>query len=92
MLEVAFLASHLLWMTRRSELGLLHEMITTRAARAMNLDAYGLAAGCRANLVVLNQADLTDALRFHEPPRVVISHGQVVDSGRMRDMAQVADE
>jgi len=92
MLEVAFLASHLLWMTRRSDLGLLHEMITTRAARAMNLSGYGLAAGCRANLVVLNQADLTDALRFHEPARIVISHGQVVDSGRMRDMAQVADE
>ena len=92
MLEVAFLASHLLWMTRRSELGLLHEMITTRAARAMNLQGYGLAAGCRANLVVLNQADLTDVLRFHEPPRVVISHGQVVDMSRMRQLAHLADE
>ncbi|HLG79478.1 MAG TPA: amidohydrolase family protein [Bradyrhizobium sp.] len=90
MLEVAFLASHLLWMTRRGELGTLYEMITTGAARAMNLEGYGLAAGCRANLVVLNQADLTDALRFHEPPRIVVSHGRVVDLGRMRDLAQVA--
>jgi cytosine deaminase len=92
MLEVAFLASHLLWMTRRSELALLHEMITTRAARAMNLQGYGLAVECRANLVILNQADLTDALRFHEPPRIVISQGKVVDSARMREIADMADE
>ena len=90
MLEVAFLASHLLWMTRRGELGTLYEMITTRAARAMNLEGYGLATGCRANLVVLDQADLTDILRFHEPPRIVISHGRVVDVRRMRELAQVA--
>jgi cytosine/creatinine deaminase len=88
MLEVAFLASHLLWMTRRHELDTLQEMITTRAARAMNLESYGLAAGCRANLVVLNQGDLTNALRFHESPRFVISQGRVVDALRMRELAQ----
>jgi cytosine/creatinine deaminase len=63
-------------------------MITTRAARAMNLESYGLAAGCRANLVVLNQGDLTNALRFHESPRFVISQGRVVDALRMRELAQ----
>jgi cytosine/creatinine deaminase len=90
MLEVAFLASHLLWMTRRNEIGMLHEMVTTRAARAMNLEGYGLAVGCQANLLVLNQSDLADALRFHEPPRVVISHGRVVDLVRMRELARIA--
>ena len=90
MLEVAFLASHLLWMTRRPELEMLHEMITTRSARAINLESYGLAAGCRANLVVLNQSDLADCLRFHEPPRIVISHGRAVDTAAMRELAQLA--
>ena len=90
MLEVAFLASHLLWMTRRHELDVLHEMITTRAAQAINLEDHGLAIGRRADLVVLDQADLTDALRFHEPPRCVISHGRVVDIRRMRELAQAA--
>jgi cytosine deaminase len=90
MLEVAFLASHLLWMTRRPELDMLHEMITTSGARATNLSSYGVATGCRANLVLLNQADITEALRFHEPPRIVISHGRVVDTCRMRELAQVA--
>ncbi|WP_024510802.1 amidohydrolase family protein, partial [Bradyrhizobium sp. ARR65] len=72
MLEVAFLASHLLWMTKRREIEALHEMITTRAAKAINLGRYGLEAGCEANLVVLHQSDVADALRFHEPPRLVV--------------------
>jgi len=88
MLEVAFLAAHLLWMTRRNDFATLHDMITKRGASAMGLDGYGLGLGCRANLVVLNQDGLTDALRFHEPPRVVISHGRVVDAARMRRLAQ----
>jgi cytosine deaminase len=88
MLEVAFLAAHLLWMTRRNDLATLHDMITKRGASAMGLDGYGLGLGCRANLVVLNQDGLTDALRFHEPPRVVISHGRVVDAAHMRRLAQ----
>ena len=85
MLEVAFLASHLLWMTKQHEIDMLHEMITTRAASAMNLRGYGLEAGCQANLVVLDHPDVTEALRHHAPPRLVISHGCVVDAGRLRD-------
>jgi cytosine deaminase len=85
MLEVAFLASHLLWMTRQHEIDTLYDMITTRAARAMNLTGYGLQPGCRANLVVLDHPDLTEALRYHAPPRLVISHGRVVDVERLRD-------
>lgn len=89
MLEVAFLAAHLLWMTKKSELDVLYDMITTRAATAMNLERYGLGLGCAANLVVLDQADVTEALRFHTPPRIVISHGRIVDADRMRTLAQM---
>jgi cytosine/creatinine deaminase len=88
MLEIAFLAAHLLWMTRRDEFGTLYDMITTCGASAMRLNGYGLGPGCRANLVVLNQNGLADALRFHEPPSVVISHGRVIDAARMRTLAQ----
>jgi cytosine deaminase len=90
MLEVAFLASHLLWMTKKSEFETLYDMITTRAATAINLERYGLGLGCAANLVVLEQADVTEALRFHAPPSIVISHGRVVDTDRMRALAQTA--
>jgi cytosine deaminase len=79
MLEVAFLASHLLWMTTRQEMETLYDMITVNAARAMNLQGYGLKVEANANLVVLNQPDVLEALREHSAPRVVISHGKVVN-------------
>src|SRR5258707_15789532 len=36
MLEVAFLAAHLLWMTARAEIEMLYDMVTVAPARAMN--------------------------------------------------------
>jgi cytosine deaminase len=86
--EVAFLAAHLLWMTKEREIDTLYEMITTRGATAMNLAGYGLEAGCAANLVVLDHPDVAEALRFHTPPAAVISHGRLVDAGRMRELAK----
>jgi len=88
--EVAFLASHLLWMTKAREIDTLHEMITTRAATAMNLKGYGLEAGAPANLVVLDHPNVTEALRFHTAPSAVISHGRLVDAERMRDLAKIS--
>ncbi len=41
MLEVAFLASHLLWMTTAAEMETLYDMVTTRAAQAMGLPPPG---------------------------------------------------
>jgi cytosine deaminase len=86
--EVAFLAAHLLWMTRKREIDTLYEMITMRGATAMNLAGYGLEAGCTANLVVLDHPDVAEALRFHTPPAAVISHGRLVDAGRMHELAK----
>ena len=71
MLEVAFLASHLLWMTTRQEMETLYDMITVNAARAMNVKDHELKVGGNANLVVLNQPDVLEALREHSAPKVV---------------------
>jgi cytosine/creatinine deaminase len=87
MLEVAFLASHLLWMMTRQEIEILYDMITVRAAAALNLHDFGLSPGAVANLVVLNAPNLVDALRFHEAPAHVISHGHLVDQTKMRMLA-----
>jgi cytosine/creatinine deaminase len=86
--EVAFLASHLLWMMGEQEIETLHEMITTRAARAINLPRYGLEAGCVASLVVLDHPNVAEAVRFHDEPAVVISHGRPVDLEHMRRLAR----
>jgi cytosine/creatinine deaminase len=87
MLEVAFLASHLLWMMTRREIEKLYDMITVDAAAAINLAHFGLTEGAPASLVVLDQADVVEALRFHGPPVYVISNGRMVDQARMRAFA-----
>jgi len=87
MLEVAFLASHLLWMTTTPELETLYDMITVKASQAMGLVGHELAIGAPAQLVVLEQSSVLDAFRYHTAPQHVISHGQLVDAEQMRQMA-----
>jgi len=82
MLEVAFLASHLLWMTGAAEMETLYDMITTRAADAMNVRPFGLAEGNPAHLVVLGVPSVLEALRGQAAPRYVVSHGKLVAETR----------
>ncbi len=89
MLEVAFLASHLLWMMTRQDVEKLYDMITVDAATAINLPGFRLMQGAVADLVVLNQPDVIEALRFHEPPAHVIKSGALVDQARLRALATV---
>ena len=90
MLEVAFLASHLLWMTGRAEIERLYDMITVDAAKAINLRNFGLAVGKHANLVVLDVPDVIEALRWHAPPTHVVSHGRLLDAATLRKQAGLA--
>jgi len=81
MLEVAFLAAHLLWMTTFEEMEILYDLITTHAARAMSVADFRLEEGCRANLVVLEAESVVDALTHHEAPLHVIKDGREVTPG-----------
>lgn len=83
MLEVAFLASHLLWMTTASDMEILYDMITRRAAQSMGLRDFRLKVGAPAHLVVLGQPNVLEALRYHQAPLHVISHGELVDPARV---------
>ncbi|WP_197535275.1 amidohydrolase family protein [Caldisericum exile] len=74
MLEVAFLASHILWMTTAADMEALYDMITKNPAKAMRINDYGIELGKTANLVVLNAPNVLEALRFYEKPLYVISH------------------
>ena len=78
MLEVAFLASHLMWMTTFEEMEILYDLITTRAAQAMSVKGVELKEGSRANLVVLDAESVWEALTYHEAPRHVIKDGKEV--------------
>ena len=87
MLEVAFLASHLLWMTAREEIDRLYDLVTVDAARAMNVADFALAPGNPAHLVVLGEPNTVEALRNHSAPVHVVSHGAVLDRQRMAALA-----
>jgi len=78
MLEVAFLASHLMWMTTYEEMEILYDLITTNAAKAMAIKEFEMKEGNRANLVVLNAESVWEALTYHEAPLHVIKDGKEV--------------
>jgi cytosine deaminase len=88
LLEVAFLASHLLWMTTRKDMETLYDMITIKAAQAIGLHDFRLEVGVPANLVVLNEPNVLEALRNHEPPAYVIRHGKLVDQEEVEKIGQ----
>jgi cytosine deaminase len=91
MLEVAFLAAHLLWMTTQRELETLYDMITVNAAGAMNISNHSLRVGVPANLVVLGFQNVLESLREHSAPLYVISHGKLVERARMETVARTGE-
>lgn len=78
MLEVAFLASHLLWMMTRQDREKLYDMITFNAAKILRIKNYGLAAGNPADLIMLDAEDLRQAFASHTKPLCVIRNGRVM--------------
>jgi len=60
------------------QLAWLPELITTNPARVLGLDGYGLAEGCRADLVVLDAADAPQAIAEQAEKLYVIKAGRVV--------------
>jgi cytosine deaminase len=89
MLEVAFLNAHLLWMMAGPDMEFLYDMITVNPAAAIGLANHQLAVGSEANLVVLEGDSVAEALRFHAAPRVVVSHGRLIDRKAMKETAAV---
>jgi len=84
MLEVAFLNSHLLWMTTFPEMETLYDMISVNAARAMNVADFGIREGSPAHINVVDATSVWHAIWYHTAPKFVISHGHLVaKDGRM---------
>lgn len=78
MLEVAFLAAHLMWMHSRPEMEILYNLVTTNAAEALRLQNHRLEAGGTADLVILEADSVWEAIWNHEAPRYVIKNGKVI--------------
>ena len=91
MLEVAFLAAHLLWMTTNRELEMLYNMITINAAHAMSVRNHSVKINAPANLVVLSVPNVLEALRNHAAPLYVISRGKLVNHTKMESVASTGE-
>ncbi|MDR1088266.1 MAG: amidohydrolase family protein [Coriobacteriales bacterium] len=78
MLQVAFLAAHLLWMMRSEDMELLYDMITVNAAEVLGIKGHRLEPGGTADLVVLSESDVYHAIWYHRAPRYVIKDGVVI--------------
>jgi cytosine deaminase len=78
MLEVANMGLHVAQMTGADQMQQMFEAVTFNGANAMGLDGYGLAPGCRADIVVLQAANVHDALRLKPARLYVIRHGKII--------------
>jgi cytosine deaminase len=77
-LQVGFLLAFAAQFSRRADIDTLYDMATVNGARLMRLADYGLAVGCRADLVVVAAPSVQEAYRT-QPPRVAVVHaGRVV--------------
>jgi cytosine deaminase len=87
MLEVAFVVSHLLWMTTRDDMETLYDMVTTKAGDAIGLPDFRLKEGNPANLVILQEPNVLEALRNHDAPTHVIYQGRLIDQDKVKSIA-----
>jgi cytosine/creatinine deaminase len=78
MLEVAFLASHLLWKTRGPQLDTLCDMIGSEAARVLGRESHEIRVGSPARLLVHAGSSVREVLAEHAAPRFVVIDGRVV--------------
>jgi cytosine deaminase len=80
MLEVAFLAAHILGASTHDDMERLLDMVTTRAADVAGIRQHRIETGAPANIVVLHGRTTREVLTSHLPPRYVVSNGGVVGS------------
>ena len=78
MLEVAHMGLHVAQMTGADQMRQIFEAVTYNGAKAMGLEGYGLAPGCRADIVILQAANVHEALRLKPARLFVIRRGNVI--------------
>jgi len=78
MLEVAHMGMHVAQMTGADQMQQIFEAVTFNAAKVMGLEGYGLAPGCRADIVILQAADIHEALRLKPARLFVIRRGKII--------------
>lgn len=78
MVQAASLALHVCQMSGTAEIDACFDMVTWRNAAILALEGYGVAPGCRADLVVFDAASKADVLRLNPACTHVLKRGKPV--------------
>lgn len=78
MLEVAHMGLHVAQMTAQEAMRACFAAVTDVPAAILGLEGYGLAPGCRADLVLLQARDPVEAIRLRATRLLVLRAGKVV--------------
>jgi cytosine deaminase len=76
-LEVAWFLGHAIQTQTLKDIDFLYDAITVNAARAMGLKNYGIKEGGRADLVIIDQPNVKQAIRFMGPILHTIRNGAI---------------
>src|SRR3984885_1280783 len=80
MLDVAHMAVHVGQLTALDAIRACYDAITVNAPQILHLEQYGIAPGCRADLVLLQAADAFEAIRLKAPRLLVMRAGKIIAS------------
>lgn len=78
MLEVASMGLHVAQMTSQAAMRQCFEAVTANPARILQLDGYGLEAGCHADFVLLQARDPIEAIRLRATRLKVYRRGKLL--------------
>ena len=78
MLEVANMGLHLAQLTSRKGMHACYQMITSRPAKILGLEEYGIAEGKPATLIILQAKDPIEAIRIKANRLTVMRHGKII--------------
>ena len=78
MVQAASLALHVCQMSGTAEIDACFDMVTWRNAAILALEGYGVAPGCRADLVVFDAVSKADVLRLNPACTHVLKRGRPV--------------
>ncbi|WP_427306312.1 amidohydrolase family protein [Cupriavidus sp. H39] len=78
MLEVAHMGLHVAQMTGQAAMRACFDAVTATPARILGLEGYGLAPGCRADLVLLQARDPVEAIRLRATRLRVLRAGKTI--------------
>jgi cytosine deaminase len=82
--EVAGYVCHTCHMTYPVEIRAVFDFVTANAARALRLEGYGVAPGCRADLNILAAGTVQHVLRLQQPPVWIVVGGRILAHNELK--------